>query len=174
MGSVLEEKLISCYKVEMISFLQSHPEHFEEAVQLAISDKQPFSWRAAFLLWGCMEENDTRINKHVGSIINSIKDKKDGHQRELLKILYRMDIKKKYEGQIFDICMNLWEQISKDPSVRMTALKFILKISKKHPELLKEMTFLTQDHYLASLSPGVKKSIQKMMQEVIEVKSDYY
>ena len=156
MGSVLEEKLISCCKIEMISFLQSHPEHFEEAIQLAISDKQPFSWRAAYLLWGCMEENDNRIHKHIGSIINSIKDKKDGHQRELLKILYRMDIKKKYEGQIFDICMNLWEQISKDPSVRMTALKFILKISKKHPELLKEMTFLTQDHYLASLSPGVK------------------
>jgi hypothetical protein len=174
MESVLEEKLISCCKVEMISFLQSHPEYFEEAVQLAISHKQPFSWRAAFLLWGCMEDNDSRIHKHIGSIINSIKDKKDGHQRELLKILYRMDIKKKYEGQIFDICMNLWEQISKDPSVRMTALKFILKISKKHPELLKEMTFLTQDHYLASLSPGVKKSIQKMMQEVIEVKSDYY
>jgi len=167
MGSVLEEKLISCCKVEMISFLQSHPEHFEEAVQLAISDKQPFSWRAAFLLWGCMEENDKRIHKHIGSIINSVKDKKDGHQRELLKILYRMDINKKYEGQIFDICMNLWEQISKDPSVRMTALKFILKISKKHPELLKEMTFLTQDQYLESLSPGVKKSISKMMKGLI-------
>ena len=47
---------------------------------------------------------------------------------KLLKILYKMEINEKYEGIIFDICIRLWEQISKEPSVRMTALKFIIKI----------------------------------------------
>ena len=79
-----------------------------------------------------------------------------------------MEISEKYEGEIFDICMNLWEQISKNPSVRMTAFKFILKISKKHPELLEEISFLTQEQYLESLSPGVKRSIEKMMEKVIK------
>ena len=113
MESKLEEKLISSYKDEMISFLKSHPEYFNEAIELAISDKQPFSWRAAFLLCSCMEENDKRIQKYIKSIVNSIKDKKDGHQRELLKVLYKMEIDEKFEGRIFDICMRLWEQISK-------------------------------------------------------------
>ena len=56
MESVLENKLMNAYKNEMISFLKSHPEYFEEAIQLAISDKQPYSWRVSFLLWDCMEE----------------------------------------------------------------------------------------------------------------------
>lgn len=79
-----------------------------------------------------------------------------------------MNISEKYEGKVFNICMNLWGQISKDPSVRMTAFKFIVKIAKKHPELLVEINFLTQDHYLESLSPGVKKSIVKIMKELIQ------
>jgi hypothetical protein len=165
METVLENKLMTLYKDEMISFLKENPEHFDEAIQLSITDKQPYSWRAAFLIWGCMEENDARIRKQILPIIKCIKDKKDGHQRELLKILYKMEIDKKYEGRIFDICMNLWEQIDKTPSIRSTALKFILKIAKKYPELLNEIAFLTQDHFLETLSPGVKNSVRKMMEE---------
>ena len=115
----------------MILFLKSNPEYFDEAIQLALSNNQLYSWRAAFLLWGCMEENDKRIQKHINSIVNCIPKKRDGHQRELLKILYKMKINEKFEGQIFDICMNLWEQINKSSSVRMTAFKFVFKIIKK-------------------------------------------
>ncbi len=167
MESVLENKLLSSYKEEMVLFLKSHLEYFEEAIQLAISDKQPYSWRAAFLLFDCMEENDERLIKHVKTIVDSIKSKKDGHQRELLKILLKMNVKKKYEGQLFDLCVNIWEQIDKDPSVRITALKMIIKIIKKYPELAEEVKVLTQDHFLESLSPGVKRSVDKLIKEVI-------
>ena len=168
MKSILENKLITSYKDEMISFLKSHPEYFDEAIQLSISDKQPYSWRAAFLLWGTIEENDKRIKKHIKSIVNSIPGKEDGHQRELLKILYKMKIGGKYEGQIFNICMNLWEQINKKPSVRMIAFKFIYKIAKKHPELLDEIVFITDEQYLESLSPGIRRTVTKMIQDGIK------
>jgi hypothetical protein len=168
MESQLKSKLLSFYKEEMVAFLKSHPEHFNEAIELAISDDQPFAWRSAFLLSSCMEENDVRVKKYIKPILTSIKSKKDGHQRELLKILYRMQLTDKSEGIVFDICIRLWEQISKDPSVRMTALKFIIKIANKHPELLNEITVLMQDHYLELLSPGVKESVKRMINEIIE------
>ncbi len=113
-----------------------------------------------------MEENDQRIQKHIKKIVNSIKAKDDGHQRELLKILFQIELAEEYEGILFDICMDIWEQINKKPSVRITALKFIIKIAKKHPELAKEIIFFTQDHYLESLSPGVKHSVSIMMKEL--------
>jgi hypothetical protein len=166
MKSVLENKLLTLYKKEMILFLKANPQYFEEAVQLALSDKHPYCWRAAFLLFDCIEENDKRMRKHVKSIVECISTKKDGHQRELLKILLLMDLKESYEGKVFNVCMDLWEQIGKAPSVRFTALKFIIKISQKHPELKKEITFLTQDHYLDNLTPGIKRSVQKMIKEV--------
>ena len=44
----------------------------EELIELAISDKQPYSWRPAWLLWSCMDENDQRVQKHIPDIIHSI------------------------------------------------------------------------------------------------------
>ncbi|MBK9099742.1 MAG: hypothetical protein IPM14_16860 [bacterium] len=166
METVLEHKLLSSYKNEMISYMNSHPEHFEEAIELAVSNKQPYSWRAAFVLWSIIEENDKRIKKHINRIVKAVKDKSDGHQRELLKILLMMELDEKYEGVLFDICMNVWEQINKSPSVRINALKMIIKIAGKHPELKKEILFLAQDHYLETLSPGVRHSVKKIMSEL--------
>ena len=153
MESTLEHKLLNSYKDEMISFMDAHPEFYKEEVELAISDKQPYSWRAAWLLWSCMEENDKRIQKYIKSIVDTLETKDDGHQRELLKILLQMELKEEYEGILFNICMDIWEQINKTPSVRINALKFIIKIAKKHPELSREITFLTQDNYLNLYHP---------------------
>jgi hypothetical protein len=166
MESTLEHKLLNTYKKEMISFMNAHPEYFEEAIQLAFSDKQPYSWRAAYVLWSVIKENDKRIQKHIKKIVNAVKDKNDGHQRELLKILLMMELDEKYESKLFDICMNLWEQINKAPSVRVNAFKFILKIAKKHPELKQEISFLTQDHFMESLSPGARHSIKILMKDL--------
>ena len=48
METALEWTLINTYKADMISYLAAHPEDFEEAIKLAITDKQPYSWRASW------------------------------------------------------------------------------------------------------------------------------
>lgn len=150
----------------MISFMNNHPEHFEEAIELAVSDKQPYSWRAAYVLWSVIDENDNRVQKYIKKIVEAVKNKNDGHQRELIKILLIMDLGEKYEGVLFDLCLGIWEQIEKTPSVRINALKMIIKIANKHPELANEISFLTQDHYLESLSPGARHSAKKLLREL--------
>ena len=150
----------------MIAYMNSHPEVFDEAIELAISDKQPYAWRAAYTLWSVIKENDKRIQKHIKRIVNAVKTKKNGHQRELLKILLMIDLDEKYESKLFDICMSLWEKTDSSPSVRVNAFKFILKIANNHPDLKKEISFITRDHYINSLSRGAKHSINKLMKEL--------
>ena len=166
METELEWILTNSYKANMISFLSTHPEYFEEAVKLAITDKQPYSWRAAWLLWSCMEKNDRRIQGYVKTIIDTLSDKKDDQLRELLIILQHMDINEELEGLLFNHCVTVWEKINKKPSVRFTAFKVIVKIAQKHPDLSHEIVFLTQDQYLESLSPTVKNSIYKMIKDI--------
>lgn len=165
MQTELEHIIMTSYKEQMISFMEANPEVFEEAVELALGDRQPYCWRAAWLLWSCIKENDTRLQKHIKKILSVIPAKKDGHQRELIKILYIMELDDEQEGYLFDICMTLWEQINKSPSVRYNAFRFIVKMAKKHPELSNEVQFLTQDHFLDTLSPGVKHSMTKMLKK---------
>ena len=166
MKTALELTLINSYKADMISYLAAHPEDFEEVIKLAIADKQPYSWRAAWLLWSCMEENDQRIQGYLKKIINTLSDKNDDQQRELLIILQKMEISEELEGSLFDHCVTVWERIGKKPSVRYNAFKIIVKIAKRHSDLSHEIGFLVQDQYLESLSPTVKRSISKMMKEI--------
>lgn len=159
----LRHILTSAYKPEMIAFLTSHPEHFDEAMELTLGDDQPYSWRAAWLLFDCMDNNDTRVRKHINRIIRTIPARADGHQRELLKILLRMELSESQESRLFDVCMTLWENIGGSPSNRITAFKFIVKTAEKYPELQNELTALTQDWYLDTLSPGVRRSLKKLL-----------
>ncbi len=155
MQSQLKNILITSHKEGMIAFLKSCPEYFNEALDLAISDDQPFAWRSAFLISSCMKENDERVKNYVKPILACLKTKSDGHQRDLLRVLYKMKLSDRNEGTLFDVCIRLWEQIGKAPSVRMMAFKFIIKIVKQHPELLNEISALMQD-ITSVFSPGIK------------------
>lgn len=168
MESKLEYVLTHSHKSEMISFMNAHPECYEEAVALAIGNKQPYSWRSAWLLWSCIEKNDPRIQNHIQSILDNIKNKSDGHQRELIKILFEMHLEEEQEGLLYDLCVCLWKQTDKKPSMRFTAFKCLLKIANSHPGLTNELMLLTQDKYVETLSPGVKRSILKMIKRNLE------
>ena len=141
METTLEHILTNSYKADMISYLKSHPDDFDEAIRLAMTDKQPYSWRAAWLLWSVMDKNDQRIKKHIGSIINSISTKNDDQKRELFIILHQMDLEEQYEGVLFDICIDTWVKVSKKPSVRYNAFKLIIKIATKYTDFSKEVVY---------------------------------
>jgi hypothetical protein len=162
METALEHLLTHSYKADLISHMNSHPEDFGELLALAIADTQPYSWRAAWLLWSCMEKDDPRVRRHVGRIIEALAARPDNQVRELLNILLRMHISGKYEGMVFDRCMTIWESIGKQPSVRSCAFKLLVLIAKRHPELKKELIFLTEPHYTGSLSAGVRHSVLRM------------
>ncbi|MBP6459732.1 MAG: hypothetical protein KA264_06530 [Crocinitomicaceae bacterium] len=164
MLSPLKHILTHSYKDGMVLFLNSHPESFPEAIQLAITNDQPYSWRAAWLLWSCLDQYGERCKIHINEIIESIPSKQDGHQRELLKILFELPLSEDQEGIVYNLCVNLWESIDKKPSIRYTAFRFMIKIAQKHHDLMREIHFLTEKHYLESLSPGVKKGIHKLLQ----------
>lgn len=172
METPLEQTLMSFYKDGMIAFLDAHPGNYDEAIRLALSDKQPYAWRAAWLLHGCMAHNDTRIRPFIAQMIGVLPEKRDGHQRELLKILSKMEIPEDLEGLLFDHCVRLWEGIQKRPSIRYTAFCTMLKLMKKYPDLYQEVAYYAQSYYLESLSPGIRNSVMRMTKELERPSSD--
>jgi hypothetical protein len=154
-------KFISKNRDELISNINAYPDQFKETLRIALKD-EPQAWNAAWLLEHCVMKNDPRIREHVFSLIQAIKGKRDGHQREILKILRKMDLKDDQEGYLFDECMNIWESVGKSPSVRITAFSILADIAKKYPELRHELEFLTQNQYTETLSPGIRLSFDRI------------
>ena len=150
---------------ELISKINAFPVQFKATIKIALSDKHPQAWRVAWILGHCIKKNDPRLQSHIIPIIEALQGKKDGHQRELLKILRKMDLGDDQEGHLFNECMNILEAVSKSQSVRITAFRILVKIARKYPELKSELKFLTQDQYKETLSPGVKHSFEKIWSE---------
>ncbi|MFW6369883.1 MAG: hypothetical protein ACOC10_01605 [Bacteroidota bacterium] len=166
MASALENILLNSYKNEMVAFIKTHPQFVDEALELAITNKQPFSWRAAWLLSSVIEKNDKRLKPYVSNILNRLPEFRDGHQRELLSLVQLMDLNEVDEGRLFDVAVTIWERIGSRPSVRYTALRIILNMADKYPELAREIAFLMQPQYLETLSPGIKRAVMRLGNEM--------
>ena len=153
-------------KEDFFNHINSSPAIFEEAIEIACGDLAPQSWRAAWSLNHQLKKNDQRVIKHASRFIKILLQKEDGHQRELLKILQKLDLPEDDEGILFDKSVTIWEDISKSPSVRMVAFKVLVKIASHYPEMKNEISFLIQDHYLDSLSPGIKRSLLREVKKM--------
>lgn len=150
----------------MVEFKESHPESFDQALKLALENEENLSWRAAWLVAGIMKENDQRVKPYIQKIITVLPDRNDGHQRELLKILLKMELDEDFESLLFDISVTLWEQVRKQSSVRYYAFQGMMKVVEKYPELKNEILSLAQPHFVNTLSPGVRKGVLKGINEL--------
>ncbi len=159
----LEQALLKSYKSEMILYLDAHPEDFAAAINLAISDKMPHSWRAANLIYSCMKDNDLRIQAHLKTMIQRLPFVSESQQREFLRIMLKMKFDEEAEGLIFDACIDIWKEVKKKPGLRHNAMKVLVSITKKYPELKSEIKYFTTPEYLESLSPGIRRSVHKMI-----------
>lgn len=166
MKTPLEYSLSNGRKDEMIAFLRTHANYLPEAFELTVSDKQPFCWRAAWLLQNCIEQNHPLLVKLLPKLVQVLPDKNDGHQREIIKLLFLADWTEEIEGELFMHCLQIWKQIHKSPSLRMNSMHVLLKIEKKHPELKPEINLLLDECYIDCLSPGIKRSLLKQLDRI--------
>ena len=159
----LKFTLTNSQKEFWISYIASHQDNFPELIKLSISNKQPYSWRASWLLSSCMNNNDHRVKKHIQMIVDILLDRQNIQQWSLLRVLQRMELESKHEGQLFDTCTKIWQNINNNPSPRFQAFKIIIAISKKYPDLTSEIKLFTDNYYTDNLSDILKKSIFKLI-----------
>lgn len=143
----------------IIAHLKKEKEARDHFLEISLL-KDDYAWRAAWLLKNALHPRDN-YEQFIERAITVLPSLKDGHQREILKLFENLQIQESSEGPIFDICMGIWESPGKIPSTRMTAFLFILETVKKYPALKSELDHLTQNHYMETLSPGVKRVLEK-------------
>lgn len=121
--------------------------------------------------WQINHAKKTELNKLEGQIkkiISAIDGKKDGHQRELLKVLLKLNLTDDQLSLLWDICLRIWLDIQKQSSVRISAYKILVNTAKKYKPLSDELIRLTEDKHVSSLSNGIKNSTYKnLLNELI-------
>jgi hypothetical protein len=107
-----------------------------------------------------------KVQQYVANFIQASKTiKKDGHLRETLKIIYNLKLDETQTSEIFDISMNLLENNKIQPSVRMIAFNFVIRVAEDYPELHNEIEVIVEN-IKDFLSPGIKNSITKRLKKI--------
>ncbi len=164
--SLLELRTMN-YKEDLLAFINKDEVNYNQALELCLINNQPYSWRMAWIFCHATKKNDARLKGRLLEIIKAIPNKKDGQQRELLKVVMKMEpLAEELEGHFFDVCMQLWEDINKQPAVRYYAGCCIINTAHKYPDIKNELDYLFGDYYTKTLSPGIKRSFDKRLKKL--------
>ena len=148
----------------VVAFLNKNNNNFKQAIALVQTGEQPYAWRAAWVLCHAIKKQDKRILSYLLDIIKAIPNKKDGQQRELLKVVMKMEpLTEDAEGYFYDVCTNLWEDVNKQPAVRYYAGCYMITMAGKYPEIKNELEVLFGEYYTQSLSPGIKRIFERKL-----------
>lgn len=128
------------------------------------TEDNPKGWRSAWTVGKFMKKNDPLVIPYIDQILEAIPHRNESHQRELLKIITKLELNDDQVGIAFNIAVSLWENLGKAPAVRYYSFKLLVKIGEKFPELKPEIKALANDQYIDSLTRGVKHSIIKITQ----------
>jgi len=136
----------------------------DEKLKLALENHKE-SWKYAWKLNKELEINTEISDLNLEHLLEGIKGKGDGHQREILKILLKSSFNERYITPLFDLSLDIWLNIKKKSSLRITAYQILIKITNRYPPLKNELEILTNNSHLNSLSNGIKKSVSKLNQK---------
>jgi len=164
----LKEALANNLKKGMLEFMATYPDEFQHLLELALSKDKEYAWRAAWLLTKCMKKNDPRVAAYIDTMINQLDEVPDGLKRELMNVLLLVEMDEDQLGELYNKCVQAWEKTTSIPSVRVRAFQLMFKIAASYPELYHEIRLLTEEHYLASLSPGIRNTVVKLLQSIQE------
>lgn len=165
MSQSIEEVLGTLYTEDLIVYIQANPHRMYDLLELAVIHKPPHSARAAWMLFKCMKKNDPSVLERFEDMLRIYPEVADGHQRNLLSVILKMQIPEDYEARVYDLCLETWCSMSKIPSVRIYALKVLVQLGTKYPEFYNEILCVTEDVYIESLTPGVRRSVMRLLSE---------
>jgi hypothetical protein len=167
MPPTLGKRISQAHKEELLDYMAKHPESFSEAIEMMMSGDPKIAWRAAGLIVDLMEDNDIRLRPYIHPILRKLPTGNASEQREWLRLLLHMDIPENMEGQLVDECIRIWIATEKRPGLRYYALKNLIRIAHGYPDLKPELKSLTEAHFLDKLSPGVRRSIERLVREYL-------
>ncbi|MEJ5266828.1 MAG: hypothetical protein WHW07_03355 [Bacteroidales bacterium] len=141
--------------------LNSNPDLIKEIAEYSLSDN-PDSWRAVWILNLYLDRYGEQkiISQYSDAFIENLQKKiKDGHIREIIKLLTKIKLSEEQESEVFDYCYSQLSNNKIQASVRAVCFQFILNTSKKYPEITEEIEYIFNDikNYL---SRGIRSSIQ--------------
>ena len=140
--------------------------HFRSLLDIALLDKDPEAWRAAWVLDGSDEQNPGIALKHISAIVQQLLQLESrGSLRSMLRLLCRYEIHEEDQGLLIDLCFGYMVSELYPVAVKVHAMQIIYNHVLIYPELKDELVSVLEDQ-VANNSVGFKSRARRIIRQL--------
>jgi len=130
----------------LIGDINRSESNFTKLLWLALHEKDPLAWRAAWFLDGSDEKKPGMARKHISVIVKELPGLQSmGTIRSLLRMLTRQQIPENEQGLLIDLCFNYLVSERYPVAVKVHAMQVIFNHVLLYPELKNELIAVIED-----------------------------
>ena len=135
---------VQCNKI--IAWVGNDQKRFDELFNLFLQPEYLLAQRAAWPLSYCALAHPGFIKKRLGELIKNLHKRviHDSVKRNTLRILQEIDIPKKYQGEVMNICFQYVESPVEAVAIKAFSLGILGKMAKLYPDILPEIKLLIE------------------------------
>lgn len=140
-----EHSKAQCTKI--VTWIGASQQRFDELFQLFLHDEYRVVQRAAWPVSYCVIAHPEFINPHWNRLIKNL-SKPGLHnavKRNSIRLLQDIDIPKKYQGQIMDICFTYLQSPTEAVAVKAFSLKVLGNLAQQYPDIIAEIQLIIEE-----------------------------
>jgi hypothetical protein len=151
-----------CNKI--VQWVGDSQKRFDELFHLFLTDEYRVIQRSAWPVSYCViahpqliKHNFSKLvkNLHNGGLHNAVK-------RNSIRLLQHVDIPKKYQGEVLDICFRYVSSPGEPVAVKAFSLSVLSNLAKLYPEILPELKLVIEQQ-LPHQSMAFKTRVKKIL-----------
>ena len=144
-AALKEHSKRQCDKI--VSYVGNDPERFSALVKVFLEGPYRVTQRIAWPLSYCVEENTALIHPHLTQILKYVQRPglHDSVKRNVVRLLQFIDIPKKYQGTVADICFKFFSDTKESVAIRVFSMSVLANLAKEIPELKNELIPTIED-----------------------------
>lgn len=158
-----EHSKANCDKI--VKWVGHSQTRFDELFNLFLKSEYRVTQRAAWPLSYCVINYPQLIAKNFSKLVKNLHKPgiHDSIKRNTVRLLQHIDIPKKFQGEIMNICFDYISSNEEPVAVKAFSLSILQNLAEEYPEIKKEIKLIIEErwqHETAAFRSRAKKFLQ--------------
>ena len=142
-----EHSKANCNKI--VQWVGNSQKRFTELCDLFLNSEYRVNQRAAWPLSYCVIDHPELISPHLVKLVKNLHKAgiHDSIKRNTVRLLQYIDIPKKFQGEIMDICLGYISSPAEPVAVKAFSLSILQKLSQQYPEIKNEVRLIIEERW---------------------------
>jgi hypothetical protein len=152
---------------EIVDYVNGNPKRFKQLVEVFVEGPYRVTQRASWVLTYCVEYWPYLVDPQLKILLKFLEKPgvADAVTRNILRLLQFVEIPKRHQGRVADLCFRFLRDRKIGVAIRVFAMTVLTHIARENPELRTEIKLILEDQ-MPHRSAAFKSRGKKVLKEL--------